>query len=449
MNFDTITAIATASGVGGIGIIRLSGSEALKIAKKIFKVPNNLKSHEVIFGKIIDEQELIDSCLLIYFRAPKSFTGEDVIEFHCHGNPFILNKVLDLCIKYGARLAKAGEFTKRAFLNGKLDLTQAEAVYDLIHSKTSMSLKNANNQIEGKLSSKIKNVRDELIKTLSHIEAIIDFPDEIDDEPLSNFIPVVKKAYDLVVNLINTAEAGKIYRDGIKTAIVGKPNVGKSSLLNSLLRFDRAIVTDIEGTTRDTLEEYINIKGIPVQIVDTAGLRETYDIIEKIGIEKSFESIDKSQLVLFVADGSKNLSEEEIRILNKLEEENKSFIMVINKIDLTDNFNLNNKNIENIAFISAKYNKGIEKLEELIKNLILKGKTDSSLDININSRHKEILYRAKESLVKSLDTINKNLPIDFLAIDIKAAIVNMGEIIGENVSEEVITEIFANFCVGK
>ncbi|MFN8673967.1 MAG: tRNA uridine-5-carboxymethylaminomethyl(34) synthesis GTPase MnmE [Candidatus Sericytochromatia bacterium] len=449
MNFDTITAIATASGVGGIGIIRLSGSEALKIAKKIFKVPNNLKSHEVIFGKIIDEQELIDSCLLIYFKAPKSFTGEDVIEFHCHGNPFILNKVLDLCIKYGARLAKAGEFTKRAFLNGKLDLTQAEAVYDLIHSKTSMSLKNANNQIEGKLSSKIKNVRDELIKTLSHIEAIIDFPDEIDDEPLSNFIPVVNKAYDLVVNLINTAEAGKIYRDGIKTAIVGKPNVGKSSLLNSLLRFDRAIVTDIEGTTRDTLEEYINIKGIPVQIVDTAGLRETSDIIEKIGIEKSFESIDKSQLVLFVADGSKNLSEEEIRILNKLEEENKSFIMVINKIDLTDNFNLNNKNIENIAFISAKYNKGIEKLEELIKNLILKGKTDSSLDININSRHKEILYRAKESLVKSLDTINKNLPIDFLAIDIKAAIVNMGEIIGENVSEEVITEIFANFCVGK
>jgi len=448
MNFDTIVAVATPVGMGGIGIVRLSGSDSLSISSKFVNIKKNLESHKAYYVKINDNDDVLDNALFIYFKSPNSFTGEEVVEFHCHGNPYILNKVVDISIKHGARLAQAGEFTKRAFLNGKIDLTQAEAVYDLIHSKTSVSLKNANNQIQGKLSSKIKKVRDNLIKTLSHIEAIIDFPDEIDDEPLSNFVPVIKEAEELVIKLINTAEAGKIYREGIKIAIVGKPNAGKSSLLNSLLRFDRAIVTDIEGTTRDTLEEYINIQGIPIQIIDTAGLRNTEDFIEKIGIEKSLESIEQAQLVLLVTDGSQKLQEDELLILDKLQKE-KEFILVVNKIDLTDNLNLYTKEIKNVCFVSAKYNRGIEKLESNIFEIILKGKTDSSLDININARHKEILYRANENLEKALVTIEKKLPIDFLAIDIKSVIISMGEIIGENVTEEVITEIFANFCVGK
>lgn len=446
---DTIAAIATPVGAGGIGIIRVSGSQALDIVKNFFKFKSEPVSHKAVFGKIKEQgsDEIIDSGLVLYLKNPHSYTGEDTIELNCHGNPYILNRVLELCIKYGARLATAGEFTKRAFLNGKIDLTQAEAVYDLINSKTSVSLRNANSQMEGKLSGRIKKLRNELIRALSHIEAIIDFPDEIDDVPLVNFLPLVKDSYDLINQLIDTAEAGKLYREGVKLAIVGQPNVGKSSLLNALVRYERAIVTDIPGTTRDTLEEYINVRGIPIQVVDTAGLRETQDKVEKIGIERSFESINQAQLVLFVIDGSKNLTEEELELLNKLED-TKQYILIINKIDLSDNINLP-KNIKNICFVSAMYSRGIEKLEDKIAEILLSGKTDTSFDININNRHKEILYRASESLEKALVTIEDGLPVDFLAIDLKSAIVSMGEIIGENVTEEVITEIFANFCVGK
>lgn len=446
---ETIAAIATPVGSGGVGIIRISGKDSTKIVSNFFNIKNELVSHKAVFGKIKEKgtDEIIDSVLLLYFQSPKSYTGEDTVEIHCHGSPLILNKVLDLAIKYGARLAEPGEFTKRAFINGKIDLTQAEAVYDLINSKTSVSLKSANQQMEGKLSSRIKNVRTKLIKMLSHIEAIIDFPDEIDEVPLSHFSPVVLEADNLVKELLETAESGRLYREGIKTAIIGKPNVGKSSLLNSLLRMDRAIVTDIAGTTRDTLEEFINIRGVPIHIIDTAGLRKTEDKVEKIGIEKSYASIEAAQLVLIVTDGSENLDSEELELINKLKED-KPFILIVNKIDISDNFKIP-QGIENLSFISAKYNKGIEKLEDKIVEIIFKGKTDSNLDININNRHKEILYRASELLEKSIITINNNLPIDFLAIDIKAVIISMGEIIGENVTEEVITEIFANFCVGK
>lgn len=446
---DTIAAIATPAGAGGVGIIRISGNDSIKIVSNFFHLKKDPESHKAIFGKIKEKgtDKILDSVLLIYFKSPKSYTGEDTVEIHCHGSPLILNNVLELCIKYGARLADPGEFTKRAFINGKIDLTQAEAVYDLINSKTSVSLQAANQQMEGKLSLRIKNVRLKLIKMLSHIEAIIDFPDEIDEVPLSYFTPVVLEADKLVDDLLLTAETGRIYREGIKTAIVGKPNVGKSSLLNSLLRMERAIVTDIAGTTRDTLEEYINIRGIPIHIIDTAGLRHTEDKVEKIGIERSYSSIEAAQIVLFVVDGSHQLDNEEIELINKLNE-TKPFILIINKTDISDNFKVP-QNIDNICFISAKYNNGIQKLEDKIIELIFKGKTDTNLDININNRHKEILYRASELLQKSKNTINNNLPIDFLAIDIKAVIISMGEIIGENVTEEVITEIFANFCVGK
>lgn len=445
---ETIAAIATATGVGGVGIIRISGNSSKDIVSNFFK-KNNLESHKAVFGKIKEKgtDEIIDSVLLLYFQSPKSYTGEDTVEIHCHGSPLVLNKVLDLCIKYGARLAEPGEFTKRAFINGKIDLTQAEAVYDLINSKTSVSLNSANQQMEGKLSSRIKNVRLKLIKMLSHIEAIIDFPDEIDEVPLTYFSPVVLEADKLIQDLLQTAEAGKLYREGVKIAIVGKPNVGKSSLLNSLLRTERAIVTDIAGTTRDTLEEFINIKGVPIQIIDTAGLRKTEDKVEKIGIERSYNSIEQAQLVLFVTDGSTQLQADEIELIDKLKAE-KPFVFIINKIDLSDNFKIP-PNLDNICFVSAKYNKGIEKLENTIVDIIFQGKTDSNLDININNRHKEILYRASELLEKSITTINNNLPIDFLAIDVKAVVISMGEIIGENVTEEIITEIFANFCVGK
>ena len=446
---DTIAAIATPIGVGGVGIIRVSGNHSKSIVSNFFKIKNSFESHKAIFGKIKEKgtDQIIDSVLLIYFQSPKSYTGEDTVEIHCHGSPLILNKVLDLCIKYGARLADPGEFTKRSFINGKIDLTQAEAVYDLINSKTFVSLNSANEQMEGKLSSRIKKVRAKLIKMLSHIEAIIDFPDEIDEVPLTYFSPVVIEADNLVKELLLTAEAGKLYREGVKIAIVGKPNVGKSSLLNSLLRMERAIVTDIAGTTRDTLEEFINIRGVPIQVIDTAGLRKTDDKVEKIGIARSYQTIETAQLVLFVTDGSTQLQNDELELLNNLKD-SKPFIFIVNKIDISDNFNLP-KEIENICFVSAKYNKGIEKLENNIVEIIFKGKTDSNLDININNRHKEILYRASELLEKSIITIDNNLPIDFLAIDIKAVVVSMGEIIGENVTEEIITEIFANFCVGK
>lgn len=446
---DTITAISTPAGLGGIGIVRMSGKKSSEIIKNFFSVKKKLESHKVYFGKIFEDENIIDTVLVLYLQAPKSFTGEDTIEIHCHGNSYILNKVLELCIKYGARLAKNGEFTQRAFLNGKIDLTQAEAVYDIINSKTSLSLQNANNLLEGKLSDKINKLRNELIKTLSHIEAIIDFPDEIDEEPLSTFIPTISSVYNEIQKLIKTSEAGQIYREGIKIAIVGKPNVGKSSLLNALLRIERAIVTDIPGTTRDTLEEYLNIKGIPINIIDTAGIRHTEDKIEKIGIEKSKESINKAQLVLFIISAeNKKLDEQEIEIIKELNSKNKEFILIINKIDLSDNFVIPDIT-ENKIFISAKYDRGIENLENKIVELILKNKTDTSLDININNRHKEILLRTIESLEKSMNTIKNNLPIDFLTIDIKSAIVSMGEITGEDVTEEVITEIFNNFCVGK
>lgn len=449
MYSDTIAAIATPIGLGGIGVIRISGSDSVNIVKNFFRIKEPLISHQAVFGKIKekDTEEIIDSVLLLYFKSPKSFTGEDTVELHCHGSPYILNRVLDLCLKYGARLASPGEFTKRAFLNGKVDLTQAEAVYDLINSKTSVSLKTANDLMEGKLSSRIRNIRLELIKMLSHIEAIIDFPDEIDEVPLSDFAPVITRASETIKQLISTAEAGKLYREGVKIAIIGKPNVGKSSLLNALLRTERAIVTDIPGTTRDTLEEYLSIRGIPIQIIDTAGIRHTEDKVEKIGIERSQASIEQAQLVLMVADGTQEFNDEELKLILKLQE-SKPFILIINKIDLSDNLNLK-VNVENMVFISAKYNRGIEKLEDKIFDLLMKGKTDSSMDLNINNRHKEILYRASESLDKCLMTIQHNLPIDFLAIDTKFVIVSMGEIIGENVTEEVITEIFANFCVGK
>ncbi len=448
MSSDTIAAIATPVGVGGIGIIRISGSDSVSILKNFFKVRKPLISHQAVFGKIKSELgEIIDTVLVLYLQSPKSFTGEDTVEIHCHGSPYILNRILELTIKYGARLAAPGEFTKRAFLNGKLDLTQAEAVYDVINSKTSVSLKTATEQMEGKLSGRIKALRLELIRMLSHIEAIIDFPDEIDEVPLKDFSPVIEKCNLAIKELIATSETGKLYREGVKIAIIGSPNVGKSSLLNALLRIDRAIVTDIPGTTRDTLEEYLSIKGIPIQVIDTAGLRHTEDAVEKMGIERSFASIEQAQLVLFVIDGSSDLKSDEIDLLKKLEE-SKPFILIINKIDLSDNLKIPN-DIKHKVFISARYNRGIEKLEDKIAEVLLAGKTDTSLEININNRHQEILYRALESLDKALVTIENNLPIDFLAIDTKAAIVSMGEIIGENVTEEIITEIFANFCVGK
>jgi tRNA modification GTPase len=449
VSYDTIAAIATPIGVGGIGIIRISGPDSLKILEKIFRIRKPLLSHQAVYGKISEAgtTEIIDSVLVLYLKGPNSFTGEDTVELHCHGSPYILNRILDLTIKYGARLAAPGEFTRRAFLNGKVDLTQAEAVYDLINSKTSVSLRTATAQMEGKLSGKIKQLRDDLMAMLAHIEAIIDFPDEIDEVPLKDFIPVVNRSFTTVMELIATAETGKLYREGVKIAIIGRPNVGKSSLLNALLRTERAIVTEIPGTTRDTLEEYLNIRGIPIQIIDTAGLRHTEDTVERIGIERSRASIEQAQLVLLVVDGSTAPDQEETALISSLENE-KPFILVINKIDLSDNLKLP-ANVKNRAFISARYNRGIEKLEDLIGEILLAGKTDSSLGININNRHREILYRASESLEKAMTTIENNLPIDFLAIDIKAAIVSMGEIIGENVTEEIITEIFANFCVGK
>lgn len=457
--FDTICAIATPIGEGGVAIIRISGENALSIASKIFVSKNNydinnMKTYTMKYGHIIDikNQEIVDEVILSYMKAPNSYTGENVVEINCHGGVVSTNSVLNQIIKAGARLAEPGEFTKRAFLNGRIDLSQAEAVMDIITAKTELSMKAAMLQSKGALSREITDLRKYLLNVLALIEYAVDFTEDDEDIVDDNLILQIKdsvdKAIQKIKTLLESADEGKIIREGLNIVIVGKPNVGKSSLLNALLREKRAIVTDVPGTTRDVIEEYINLDGIPVKITDTAGIRDTEDVVEKIGVEKSKEKIEEADLIILMLDTSRELDDDDRIIIDKIKD--KKHIVLLNKIDLDTRLpqeiisKFNNK-----IDISAKTGKGIEDLKKEIKNLFFNGEINSESLIVSNSRHKQALYRALENCDTSVHKINANEYLDLISIYITAAMKALGEITGDELEEDLLNKIFSEFCVGK
>ena len=455
---DTIAAIATAPGEGGIGIIRISGSNSLPVAEEIFKSVSGKKISEynlrtLIYGNIFDGEKRIDEVLVAYMKGPNSYTGEDVIEINCHGGFISVKKILELILTKDVRLAEAGEFTKRAFLNGRIDLSQAEAVIDVIKSKTDKAQEVAQNQLEGSLANKIKSLRLKVTEVLAQLEVSIDFSDEdVEDVTYKEIEDKSLALRDEIKKLYDSAESGKILRDGLKTVIIGKPNVGKSSLLNSILGENRAIVTEIAGTTRDVIEEFVNIKGIPLKIVDTAGIRETEDIVEKIGVQKSKESIDSADLVIIVLDSSKPLTDEDLEILENAR--SKKTIVLLNKIDLEQAIDqtLIEEIVgkENIIKISALKNEGIEKIHDKIEAMVFAGDVKSSSSVVItNSRHKDALFKAYNSINDAIAGIDQRLPYDFIEVDFKNIWDYLGYINGDTVQEDLLDTIFSNFCIGK
>ena len=449
---ETIAAISTPPGVGGIGIIRISGDNALNVVKRIFKAKNKseIKPFTIRFGYVVDEnQNALDQVLVSYFKSPKSYTGEDVIEINCHGGNVSTREILELVLKNGARLAEPGEFTKRAFLNGKLDLTQAEAVIELINSKSDKESKASYKQLEGLLGAKIKEIKQGIIDLLVDIEANIDYPEyDIEEVRRERIYNVLSTNVSKLETLEKSFESGKILRDGVSTVIIGKPNVGKSSLLNRLVKEDRAIVTEIAGTTRDTIEEYITIRGIPLKLVDTAGIHETDDIVESIGVNKSKKAIDESELVLLMLDATRELSKEDEELLEATK--NKNRIILINKIDADKKINKDMFKSDKVIEMSTKTLAGIEELEETIEEMFNISELNIENEIVItNVRHKNLIHKAAEEIKNAIVSIKNGLPIDMLSIDLQEALQNLGEITGESISEEVVKGIFAKFCVGK
>ena len=455
---DTIAAIATAPGEGGIGIIRISGPKSLEVAEDIFFSMSGKKISEypartLIFGNIKDGDKKIDEVLVAYMKGPNSYTAEDVIEINCHGGFISVKRILELVLSKDVRLAEAGEFTKRAFLNGRIDLSQAEAVIDVINAKTDKAHEVAENQLNGSLSNRIREFRDKVTELLAQVEVAIDYPEE--DIEFIAYTTLEEKTRELnkdIKKLYETSESGKIFREGLKTVIVGKPNVGKSSLLNSILGENRAIVTDIPGTTRDVIEEFVNIKGIPLKIVDTAGIRETDDVVEKIGVEKSMASFDTADLIIMVVDSSSELSEEDREILEKVQ--GKETIILLNKTDLHQVIDEEEVkkyvNEENIIKISALHNEGIEDVHDRIEAMVYKGDIKSSSNVIItNSRHKDALYRAMKSAEDAMRAIEDRMPLDFVEVDLKNIWDYLGYINGDTVSEDLLDNIFHNFCIGK
>lgn len=457
-DFDTIAAIATALGEGGISIIRVSGDKALSIVSSIFRGKNNrsiddIKSYTMRYGHIVekDTQRTIDEVIVSYMKGPKSFTAEDTIEINCHGGVTSTNRVLEEVIKAGARVAEPGEFTKRAFLNGRIDLSQAEAVIDIIRSKTDVSMKSALMQSEGRLSREINILSEKLLNVLAHIEFVVDFTE--DDEEPDEHTPIavannLKSVISVINNLLDTASEGKILRDGLNMVIIGKPNVGKSSLLNSLLMEKRAIVTDIPGTTRDVIEEYINLDGIPVKIIDTAGIRETEDLVEKLGVQRSKEKINQADLIVLMLDLSRPLEEEDKEIIDFIKD--KKYIVILNKVDLERKLQLEESmNFHNFIEISAVQGTGIDALKQKIKDMFFKGEVDAESVMVTNSRHKEALYRAKEGCVTALEQVESGAYLDLVSIYVTSALKALGEITGAEIQEDLVNKIFSSFCVGK
>ena len=454
---DTIAAVATAYGEGGIGIIRISGENSLDILKQVFAPAGNgeIVSRRMTYGKVIDRdnEQIIDEVLAVYMKGPKTYTAEDVVEINCHGSIVSLRKTLALVLRKGARLAEPGEFTKRAFLNGRLDLSQAEAVIDVIKAKTDKSFDVALSQLEGGLSARVAEIRKELLDLLVDITVNIDYPDEdIEEITYDKLEKNISQIGEMIEKLLSTASSGRMIREGIRVAIVGKPNVGKSSLMNGLLRETRAIVTEIPGTTRDTIEEAISIRNIPVYLVDTAGIRETTDKVEKLGIEKSKEAFNNADFVIFILDGSEELSAEDRDIAEYLEGRN--CLVLINKRDLERTLDveevrhlLPQAEIIETALLKGE---GIEEIEDSIEKLVYGGEITQHQSLMVNNvRHVELLEKGRDSMNDALSMTKRKEALDFIEIDVKSAYENLGEIIGETVSDDIIDEVFARFCLGK
>ena len=445
---DTIAAISTSLGVGAISIIRVSGDNSIEIVNNITKNKNltDALTHTIHYDFIVDKDKIIDEVLISVMMSPKTFTKEDVVEINCHGGIATTNKVLELLLTNGCRLAEPGEFTKRAFLNGRINSNQAEAVMDLINSKTEKARTLAINGITGNVSNMIKDLRDKLVGLIASIEVNIDYPEydneDVTEKDVENELGNIKKKLN---EIINNSENGKIIKEGIKTSIIGKPNVGKSSILNALLDEEKAIVTDIEGTTRDVVEGTLSIDGIIFNILDTAGIRDTSDTVEKIGVEKSLKLIDESDLILFVLNNNEELTTEEEEILDKLKDKN--YIIIVNKIDLDKKLNINDNNI---VYLSALNKVGIEDLKKKIKEIFNLEKLETS-DLNYltGTKNIAILKEALKSIDDVEEAIKNNMPIDMLEIDIKNIWTSLGTIIGETYSEELIDEMFSRFCLGK
>ena len=459
---ETIAAISTAIGNGGIGIIRMSGKESFEILQKIFRNNKNekidlnkIKGYTIQYGTIVDAKtnEKIDEVLVSFFKNPKSYTREDMCEINSHGGMVVEKQILEQCLKNGAILAEPGEFTKRAFLNGRIDLSQAESIMDLINSKTEKESKASINQLQGDLSNKINEIRHDLLDIMADIEAQIDYPEyDLEEVTNSRTLEVLEKTKNKLEALKDSFRSGKILKEGIKTAIIGRPNAGKSSLLNQILREERAIVSEIEGTTRDTIEEFITIKGIPLKIIDTAGIRQTVDKIEEIGVKKALEIAKEAELVLVILDNTKELTKEDKEILKIAE--NKNSIILLNKVDLKEN-NLEEKEEvkkinKKIIKISAKNGNGIEELYNEIEKMfqIENLETDGEIIIT-NIRHKNQIENGLKNINEAIKAVNNNLPIDIISISIKQTLEDLGKITGANVSEDIINEIFSKFCLGK
>lgn len=456
--FDTIAAVATSIGEGGISIIRISGDKALEITDKVFKAKNNksvkeMKTYTMRYGYIVDRKNnIIDEVIVSYMKGPRSFTAEDTIEINCHGGVIVTNKILNEIIKCGARLAEPGEFTKRAFLNGRIDLSQAEAVIDLIKAKTELSARSAIMQSEGKVSIEINKVREELLQLIASIEATVDYPeDDLEEVTAERSSRDLSAILNEIERLLSSAEEGKIIREGLNVVIVGKPNVGKSSLLNTLTRDKRAIVTDVPGTTRDVIEEYISLDGIPIKLVDTAGIRETEDVVEKIGVQKSKEKIEESDLIVLMLDISRKLDNEDKEIIEYIK--GKNYIVLLNKVDVeTPKFNINDLQGLDSKFIievSAKEEIGIDKFKQCIKEMFFHGEIKTEDIYVTNNRHKQALIRAKENLSAAIVALDMTASIDLASIDIRNAWSNLGEITGQTIEEDIIDKIFSEFCLGK
>lgn len=454
----TIAAISSAAGNSGIGIIRVSGDEAIEVVDKIFRPANknkklaNVESHTVHYGHIMDGDKTLDQVLVIVMKNPHSYTGEDTVEIDCHGGMLILKKVLDLVLKNGARTAEPGEFTKRAFLNGRIDLSQAEAVMDLINSKNDFALNSSIEQLKGGVSDAIKDIRKDIIYHIAFIESALDDPEHISldgyDEEITEML---NENINKISKLVNSFDNGRIMKEGIKTVILGKPNAGKSSLLNLMLGEDRAIVTDIEGTTRDTLEENINFNGLSLKIIDTAGIRDTEDLVERIGVNKAKEIAKEGDLIIYVVDGSRELDDNDREIIKLIND--KQAIILVNKSDMDTVINideLKKDSNRDVILFSAKNGEGMEQLEEEIRNMFYSGKVTYNDQVYItNARHKEALENALESLKQVKNSVDAGMPEDFYSIDLMDAYTDLGLIIGESVEDDLVNEIFSKFCMGK
>lgn len=446
---DTIVAISTTTGVGAISIMRLSGEDAIEVVNRVFtKDLKSVPSHTIHYGYIKDKEEKIDEVLVTVMKAPKTFTREDIIEINCHGGIATTNKVLEIILKNGARLAEPGEFTKRAFLNGRIDLLEAEATMDLISSKSDKARKMSINTLTGETSTLIKDLRSELIQIISNIEVNIDYPEYEDIEVLTNekILPKLTNFKSKLEEIIKKSEDSKVVKEGIKVGIIGKPNVGKSSLLNSLLEEEKAIVTDIPGTTRDIVEGSLILDGIILNFTDTAGIRESEDLVEKIGVEKSLSVINTSDLIIFILNNNEIVTEEEKELLNKIK--NKKHIIVVNKIDLENK--LDKTILDNYIEISAKENIGIAKIKEEIKRLFNLGEIETNdMTYLSNARSISLLSETMNSINDALEEINNNSPIDIVEFSLKDAWNSLGKVIGETYSDELLDELFSRFCLGK